>query len=130
MASWSDLTAHVRQAYSLDKDSADEFALTLNRREGDVVRAQKAMVRRYQAWGEEMIEIRSAFGVEGEYEPRALLIESLQLPLGAIALHGKYLVLVAKLFLEDHTVDSVVRVLTRVTILADLLEGQSGQDRF
>jgi hypothetical protein len=130
LATWSEVQERLRRSHELDVDDADELALTLERTEGGKKRAQRVMIRRYQAWGREMIEIRSAFGELGDYDPAALLAENLNLPLGAIAAHGKYLVLVDRACLDDLPVDGVLFLMTRLTMLADVFEGRSGDDRF
>lgn len=130
MASWEELQARVRREFQLDADDPDEFALTIERTEGGALRAQRVMVRRYRAWGREMVEVRSAFGELGDYEPTSLLADNLQIPLGAIALHGRFLVLVQKACLEHLSVDGVLYLLTRVSLQADVLEARGGGDRF
>ena len=130
MATWTELADRLRRTYTLETDDPDELALTLERKEGAVVRGQRVMLRRYAAWGREMIEIRSAFGEAGEYEAEALLIENLTLPLGAIAIHGRYLVLIQRACLDDLQVEGVLFLMTRSSMLADVLEGRGGVDRF
>lgn len=107
-----------------------EIALTLERQTEEGVRSQRAMIRHYRSWGRDMFEIRSAFGEVDEYEPETLLSDNLRLPLGAVARHGSFLVLVHKGCLEDLSVDAVLFLLTRIGLLADLLEGRRGGDRF
>ncbi|MFT7518729.1 MAG: hypothetical protein ACI9MC_000861 [Kiritimatiellia bacterium] len=130
MARWADVKDLVRRTHTLDVDEDDEFAVTLERRDGDAVRAQRIMVSRYQAFGQTMIEYRSAFGDVDEYDLKELLVESLRLPIGSVALHGRYLVLVQKDCLDDITEEAAVRMLTRVSLLADVLEGRTGGDKF
>ena len=130
MASWVDVQARLRQEYALDVDAEDEVALTLSRREGTATREQRVMVHRYEAWGRQMIEIRSAFGESGDYDATSLLTDNLNLPLGAVALHGRFLVLLHKACLDDISVEAALFLLTRVTLLADVLEGRAGKDRF
>ncbi|MBT3219528.1 MAG: hypothetical protein HN348_10585 [Proteobacteria bacterium] len=130
MATWKEVQERIRRDYALDVDSQDEFALTLERRGAAKTREQRAMVRRYVAWGREMLEIRSAFAELGNLDPVTLLQESLKLPVGSIALHGRYLVVVTKVPLTDVSVDGIVFLLTRVAMLADVLEERGGEDRF
>lgn len=130
MATWNELKARVRAEWTLDVDEADEFALTLARSEAGAAREQRVMVRRFEAWGRDMIEIRSAFGEVGDYDPLVLLRDNLNLPLGSVALHGRYLVLVHKTVLDVVSVEGAVFLLTRVSMLADVLESRSGLDRF
>ncbi len=130
MATWSELKERVREEWTLDVDEPDEFALTLVRVEAGARRAQRVMVRRFQAWGHDLAEIRSAFGEVGDYDPLTLLRDNLNLPLGSVALHGRYLVLVHKIVLDSVSVDGAVFLLTRVSVLADVLESKTGLDRF
>lgn len=130
MASWRQVQERLRRDYVLDVDEPNEFALTVAHHEAGVGRAQRVMVRHYTAWGREMIEVRSAFGELGDYEPIGLLADNLQLPLGAVAAHGRFLVLVHKALLDDVSVDGVVFLLTRISLLADALEERLGMDRF
>ena len=130
MASWEEVQERVRSDYVLDVDEPREFALTITHHEGGVARAQRVMARYYQAWGRDMVEVRSAFGKLGDYQPEGLLSDNVQLPLGAFALHGPFLVLIHKAVLADLTVDGVVFLLTRISLLADALEERMGGDRF
>jgi hypothetical protein len=130
MATWAELQDQARRSYALDQDDEAEFALTLERRVEGGVRAQRVLVRRYESWGRVMVEIRSAFGEVGDYHALSLLEDNLTLPLGAVAAHGRYLVLVHKACLEDHSVEGVVFLLTQIGVLADVLEGRRGGDRF
>jgi len=130
MASWSDLQHRLRRDFSLDTDENDELALTVQRKEAGNVRSQRVMMRRYQAWGREMVELRSAFGEVGEYSSDLLLSENLNLPLGAVATHGRYLVLVQRVCLDDMTLDALIFLMTRLALLADGLEAKTGKDRF
>lgn len=130
MTTWHEVQERVRRDYALDVDKGHEFALTIEHRVGDGSRAQRVMARHYTAWGREMVEVRSAFGEIGDYDAEGLLADSLELPLGSIALHGRFLVLVQKAVLEDVTASGVVFLLTRVSLLADALEERLGRDRF
>ncbi len=130
MATWTELQTRVRTEFTLDVDQPTEFALTIERNEGGVVRAQRVMARLFEAWGLEMVEIRSAFGEVGDYEAGSLLQDNLNLPLGCVALHGRYLVLVHKTCLQHISVEGALFLLTRVSVLADVLESRRGNDRF
>lgn len=131
MASWDALIAAIKDSYVLDSEGPGEVALTLERKDGQgEERAQRTMLRRYTAWGEDFVEFRSAFSEVGLYEPLALLEESLTLPLGALAVHGNYLVVVQKAPLAYTSVEGLLMLLTRMTQLADVLEQRQGADRF
>lgn len=128
MARWEDVRANIRRSFQLDRDDLDEFALTVPRNAG--AREQRVMVRRYVHDGREMIEFRSAFGEITEADPVAMLRETLHLPLGAIALHGKFLVVIHREALAPLSVDGVIDLLTKVSLIADELEERLGSDRF
>jgi len=130
MATWAELQERVRRQFSLDRDDEDEFSLTTERHDVSGSRAQRVMVRHYTAWGANMIEVRSAFAEADGIDAEIMLEDSLQLPLGAIALHGRFLVVVQKAILDHMTVDGVVFLLTRISMLADVLEERQGGDRF
>lgn len=130
MARWPELQERIREAFTLDRDDPDEFALTIERPSEHGSRAQRVIVRRYEAWGHEMCELRSAFGELGDTPAADILADSLGLPLGSIALHGRFMVLVHKCCLEHQTIEGILFVLTRMTLLADVLEQRSGGDRF
>lgn len=130
MATWQEVQESARKAFHLDVDKADEFAVTVQRTDLSEPRAQRVMVRRYTAWSVEMVEFRSAFGEIGSDDGRALLADSLKLPMGSIALHGRFLVVVHKVPLEHVSVQGILFLLTRIALLADLLEERRGGDRF
>ena len=130
MATWEQVQERVRLQFNLDRDDDDEFSLTTERHDVSGSRAQRVMVRHYTAWGAHMIEVRSAFAEAGDLDAEKMLAESLQLPLGAIAHHGRFLVVVQKAILDHMTIDGVVFLLTRISMLADVLEERGGGDRF
>lgn len=126
MATWDEFVAAVRAEHALDRDEDDAFAVTLAIGE----RAQRVMVRRYEALGEELVEIRSAFTEARALGATALLEGNLTLPIGAVAQHGRFLVIVQKAVLRHTTVEGLQFLLTRVSMLADVLEQREGTDRF
>ncbi len=126
MANWSDVQEAVRVAYPLDTDTEHELAVTLQV-EG---RAQRVMVSHSIAWEHSLLEFRSAFAEAGAFEPRALLADNLHLPIGSIALHGNFLVLVHKVVLDFITVEGVLFLIGRLGALADVLEERTGTDKF
>jgi hypothetical protein len=129
MADWEEVRRRMRDAFQLDRDDPSEFALTIPRQAGSA-REQRVMVRRYLAFESEIVEFRSAFGELAGSDPEQLLRDSLDLPLGAIALHGRYLVVVHRELLEPLSMDDVLLLLTQVSLLADQLEERRGSDRF
>jgi hypothetical protein len=129
VATWAEVQEAVRARFQLDADESDEFALTLPRQAAGA-REQRVMVRRYVGWGREMIELRSAFGELGEVDLESVLRDVLQLPIGGIALHGRFLVLVHRASLRELSIETVLFLVERVCHVADLLEEQRGDDRF
>jgi hypothetical protein len=127
---WDELRATLRGHYTLDDDGVDEVALTLPMKDGHARRAQRVMVQRYQAWNAPMVEVRSAFGELRSGEELDLLRQNLDLPLGAVALHGRYLVLLHKCPLSMLGADGLLALVARVAELADVLEERRGGDRF
>ena len=126
---WDEVRAAFRQRFTLDRDEEHEFSMTLAvGPEGR--RAQRVMLRYYEALGVEMVEIRSAFSEAKGQDPDALLAENLKLKLGAVARHGDFLVLVHRLSLDFVQVDGVVFYARQVARLSDLLEARGGGDRF
>jgi len=130
MASWSDLQSYLRERFELDRDDADRLALTLSFEAEGHRRKQRVLLRRYEAFESEMVEIRSAFGQVDDFEPRHLLEQSLGFPIGNIALHGETLVIVQKMPLKPLTAAILMEVMTRIGFLADCLESTSGDDRY
>jgi hypothetical protein len=131
MATWEDLRVRLRRDHRLDRDEAEEVTITFERRDALGVRQQRVMVRAYRLWGRQMIEIRSAFSeLDAGADPWALLKQNLDVGLGAIALHGRFLVLVQRACLDDLSVDGALFQIVRVSMLADALEASVGTDRF
>ena len=129
MATWAEVQQAVRARFQLDADEPDEFALTLPRQSAGA-REQRVMVRRYVGWDREMIELRSAFGELGEVDVENALREVLTLPIGGIALHGRFLVVVHRASLRELSLDTLLFLVERVAQVADLLEEERGDDRF
>jgi hypothetical protein len=129
LAEWEAVRAWARKSFQLDRDEPHEFALTIARQAGSA-RAQRVMVRSFEAWGRPMLELRSAFGEIDDLDPKALLADSLQLPLGAIALHGRFLVVVHRECLEPLSIEHIQYLLSRISLVADELEELRGSDKF
>lgn len=126
MATWDELVAAVRAGWTPDRDDPDALTVTVAHGE----RAQRVMIRRYEALGEELVEFRSAFTEARALGAGSLLESNLSLPLGAVAQHGRFLVIVQKAVLTHTTVEGLLFLLTRVSMLADVLEQREGTDRF
>jgi hypothetical protein len=126
MATFEELREAVRATHALDRDDADAFAVTMTWGE----RAQRVLARRYVSSGVEMVELRSAFAEARALGAPELLEANLTLPVGAVAQHGRFLVLVQKAVVTHTTVEGLLWQLTQVSLLADGLEQKEGTDRF
>lgn len=129
MATWSDVQREIRSTFVLDQDHEHEFAFTLPVR-GNAARRQRVMVRHYSALNDEMVELRSAYAKAEEVDPSEALEENLSLPLGAIAKHGRFLVLVHRVALRHTSVEGVIAAANQIAQVADWLESRHGGDRF
>lgn len=127
MATWNEVQQKIRGSFVLDQDLDHEFVLTL---EITRERHQRVMVRHYEALDAELVEVRSAFAQGNEVPAEQILDENLTLPYGAIARHGRYLVVVQRVSLGTTTVEGVITAVTRVARVADWLESRHGGDRF
>lgn len=126
MASWSEFQDAVRAAYPLDRDDPDALAVTLQHG----ARAQRVMVRHHTALDVELVEFRSAFSEAKALGSRDFLEGNLTLPIGAVAKHGRFLVVVQKTVLAHTSIEGLLFLLTQVSMLADALEQRDGTDRF
>jgi hypothetical protein len=125
VASFEELRAVVKATHALDRDDPDAFAVTLSHG----TRAQRVLAKRYVHAGVEMIELRSAFAEARPLGAPELLKANLTLPVGAVAQHGRFLVVVQKTVATHTTVEGLLWQLTQVSLLADGLE-ERGTDRF
>lgn len=127
MATWEEVQSAARAAYVLDRDDPHEFAVTLPVGGG---RAQRVMVRRFDALDTVLCEMRSAFAEQDELSVQQVMDDNLNLALGAVAKHGRYYVVVQKVALAHTTVQGVLFYMARVARIADSLEERQGKDRF
>jgi hypothetical protein len=130
MATWSEVRKRLSVDFRLDADEPEQLTLTLPLADGRARRAQRVLVQHLVSWGAPMVEIRSAFGEIAPGESEVLLASNLDLPLGAVARHGRFLVLVQRLPLEGCSIEAVLWTLSRMAELADVLEERRGGDRF
>ncbi|MBW1880483.1 MAG: hypothetical protein JRJ84_19175, partial [Deltaproteobacteria bacterium] len=59
MATWDELREHMRKTYRLADDEDDMLSMVWSYDDG---RSQKIIVRRYEAFERQLIELKSAFG--------------------------------------------------------------------
>lgn len=127
MATWEAVRAELEQRFRVDAHG-EELSVVVERSGRGAGREQLVLLTRYHAWKRPMIELRSAFGEVSHFETEGLLAENLKLPLGAIARHGRFLVLVHKACLADLSLEGVLFLLDRVGHIADALEARTGDD--
>ncbi len=128
MATWPEVQRALREGFVLDDDRDHELALTLPVPGTD--RAQRVMVRHYEALNDEFVELRSAFAEAATVDPAEALDDNLSLVVGAIARHGRYLVVVHRIALRPTAVQGVISAMSHVAGVADWLESRHGGDRF
>ncbi|MCB9684012.1 MAG: hypothetical protein H6738_01335 [Alphaproteobacteria bacterium] len=116
----------MRTRFQLDMDEPDEFALTVPHGQ----REQRVMVRHFASWGRDIVELRSAFGELGDQDAEDMLRRVLAMPLGGIALHGRFLVVVHRECLDELSVEGVLYLISRIALIADGFEELDGADRF
>ena len=129
MASWNALREHMRVNYKLKDDRDDVISMVWSYDDG---RHQKIILRRYQAFDREMVELKSAFASAAELDPRELLRRNAELPLATIAQAGDVYLVVYNTFLAHLNFDDFALYLARVADVADTLEAEfgKGSDRF
>jgi len=130
MPVWAKVQDHLRQVFDLDRDEEWEVSLTLQHHSLGQLRAQRVMVRHYDHRDVDMIEVRSAFCRAEDVAAGQALERNLKLPIGAIAKHGDYLVVVHRVAIKHCTLEGIVFYITRVAEVADWLEERRGGDRF
>ena len=119
MPNWTELQEYTRSKYTLEDDKPSMMSMTWVYEDG---RKQKVVIRKYEAFGREMVEFKSPFARVGEVEPLSLLRKNSELPLATIALSGDVYLAVYNAFLEHLHFDDFDLVLTRVAAVADKLE--------
>lgn len=130
MSSWEAIVEAAGRDGSFVATSPQEFSLVFEWEGPSGKRAQRVWARRFEAFDSAMVEVRSALGPERSMDHRQALTENLELPIGAIALHGDMLVVVHKQPIEAISVDGVLFTMHRVSMVADTLEARQGGDRF
>lgn len=119
MLSWTQLQEYTRKKYTLEDDQPSMMSMTWVYEDG---RKQKIVIRKFEAFGREMIEFKSPFARADEVEPVAMLRKNSELPLATIALSGDVYLAVYNLLLEHLHLDDFDLVVSRVAAVADTLE--------
>ncbi len=116
---WSDIQRHMRQRYKLADDTPDMMSMVWTYDDG---RSQKIVVRRYKAFGRDMVEFKSPFARRPDVEPEVLMADNSQLPLATTALSGDIYLVVYNAPVDALDLDTFDFILSRVADVADTLE--------
>ena len=130
MSGWEQVVENARLEPSFASDSPLEFSLVYEWTDPTGIRGQRVWVRWFEAYGEAMVEVRSAVGPADVIPAGEALAANLELPLGALALHDQMLVVIQKLPLTPMSVEGVLFVMRRVSMVADMIEARLGGDRY
>lgn len=119
MASWNELREHMRKAYRLADDELDMVSMVWSYDDG---RSQKIILRRYEAFERNLVELKSAFARRSDVEPEVLLRKNSELPLATVALAGDVYMVVYNALLDHLDFADLDLYLSRVAAVADTLE--------
>ncbi|HUB06622.1 MAG TPA: hypothetical protein VMB50_06460 [Myxococcales bacterium] len=134
MPTWQEIQQYARSKYKLDDDDADFFSLVWAY---DDNRSQKVIVRRFHAFDQDWLSIRSAVCDETKLDPKVALQRNGDFAVGALALvpqgEGKPLLYIMShtVPLKDMDLDEFELPLHVIANTADNLEQTyAGQDHF
>jgi len=128
MPTWTELQDYTRRKYTLEDDQPAMMSMTWTYDDG---RHQKIVIRRYEAFGRQMIEFKSPFARIQHVSPDELLRRNSELPLATIAQSGEVYLAVYNMLLEHLHLDDFDLVVSRVASVADSLEAEySKADNF
>lgn len=121
MPTWTELQDYTRRKYTLEDDQPAMMSMTWTYDDG---RHQKIVIRRYEAFGRQMIEFKSPFARTSTVSPEELLRRNSELPLAMIALSGDIYLAVYNMLLEHLDLEDFDLVVSRVAAVADSLEAE------
>lgn len=119
MPSWTQLQEYTRHKYTLEDDKPSMMSMVWVYEDG---RKQKIVIRKFEAFGREMIEFKSPFARIDDVDAQPLLRKNSELPLATIALSGDVFLVVYNMLLEHLHFDDYDLVVSRVAAVADTLE--------
>ena len=119
MASWTRLQEHARGNFALEDDQPSMFSMTWIYDDG---RRQKVIIRRYEAFGRTMIEIKSPFARGDAASADELIRKNAELPLATIARSGELYLAVYNMLIDHLNLEDFDLVVSRVAAVADTLE--------
>jgi len=121
MPSWTQLQEYTRKKYTLEDDQPSMMSMVWVYGDG---RKQKIVIRRFEAFGKDMIEFKSPFARKDDIDSESLLRKNSELPLATVALSGDVYLAVYNMLLEHLHLDDFDLVVSRVAAVADTLEEQ------
>ena len=121
MPNWTQLQEYVRNKYTLEVDKSTMMSMVWVYDDG---RHQRIVLRRYEAFGREMIEFKSPFARTSDATAEQLLRKNAELPLATIALSGDVYLAVYNMLLEHMDLNDFDLVVSRVAHVADKLEAE------
>lgn len=128
MPTWTELQNYTRNKYTLEDDQPSMMSMTWTYDDG---RKQKVVIRRYEAFGRQMIEFKSPFARTDDVGSEVMLRRNSELPLATIALSGDLYLAVYNMLIEHLHLDDFDLVVSRVAAVADTLEEEySKRDDF
>jgi hypothetical protein len=119
MPSWTQLQEYTRKKYTLEDDKSSMMSMVWVYEDG---RKQKIVIRKYEAFGRDMVEFKSPFARADQVEAEAMVRKNSELPLATIALSGDVYLAVYNMLLEHLHLDDFDLVVSRVAAVADTLE--------
>ena len=124
MTTWSQVQETMRSTYALEDDTPDMMSMVWSYDDG---RSQKIIIRKYAAFGREMVEFKSPFARKSDVDPLAMLRKNSELPLATIALSGDVYIVVYNAMLEHLHMGDFTLYVSRVAAVADTLEEKYAQ---
>ena len=116
---WADVQNHMRSKFRLENDEFDMISMVWTYEEG---RAQKIIIRRYSAFGREMIELKSPFAQKDDVDETTMLRKNYEMPLATVALSGDVYIVIYNLLLDHLDLGDFEFLVSRIAAVADTLE--------
>ena len=128
LQTWTEIQNHFRAKYTLENDKPTMFSMTWMYDDG---RTQKVILRKFNAFDREMLEIKSPFAEKDQIASEVLMRQNSELPLATTALSGDVYLVVYNMLIGGRTSDDLELIVGRVAAIADALEQKHVQtDQF
>jgi hypothetical protein len=123
LQTWTAIQEYLRSKYTLEHDTPDMLSMVWVYEDG---RSQKVLLRKYKAFGRELVEIKSPFARRDEVNAEVLMTKNSELPLVTTVLSGDVYLAVYNVLLGQVAPDDLELIVGRVAAIADALEVQHG----